>query len=102
MGDHREQCPQECLHYVLWKYIYIDKVVALLDSQDKRIVAMLQKSLDTITMEQDAAFILQVCDNMGYFVQAWTIQYTWENLDMIFLLHIVCIKLWRYAHLKHC
>jgi len=47
--------------------------VWLLDLQDEKTVAMLRKSLDTITMERDAAFISRVRGDLVYFVQFGTI-----------------------------
>lgn len=57
----------------------IDKMVSLLDTQDEKTVAMLRKSLDTITMERDAAFISRVRGDIGYFVQSWAICSTLEK-----------------------
>jgi hypothetical protein len=55
------------------KHLFLDKMVCLLDSQDEKTVAMLRKSLDTITMERDAAFISRVRDDIGYSVQSWAV-----------------------------
>ena len=48
-------------------------MVCLLGSQDEKNVAMLRKSLDTITMERDAAFISRVRVDIGCLVQCWAI-----------------------------
>lgn len=60
-------------------------MVCLLASQDEKTVAMLRKSLDSITMERDAAFISRVRGDIGYLAQSWAICSTLGKIGPVFL-----------------